>query len=392
MTNTTARLAQRMNRLRSSLVRDILAATAKPGVISFAGGLPAAGLMPELPLAAVADPALYQYGTSEGEPAFREAVAEWVSETGLKVQASQVLALAGSQQGLDFAAKLLIDEGTPMVTEAPTYVAALQVFELFGADLHTVPLTAEGPDLSLLEKTLDRHRPRCIYLIPCFQNPSGACYAEEHRAAIAALLDHYAVTLIEDEPYRSLSLQADRPMTPISSLLRRADWIYLGSFSKILWPGWRLGYLAASPALMPHLVRLKQAADLHTQRPGQLAVAHWLKSAERGRDLERLKNGYRIRRDAMQTALERHFGDIADWETPQGGLFFWLRLRGLQARRAELDRALEQNVAFMPGEAFYPAQATGQQTMRLNYSRATPEEMETGLAILADCLRKSDRA
>lgn len=386
-----ARLAQRMNRLRSSLVRDILAATAKPGVISFAGGLPAAGLMPELPLAAVADPALYQYGTSEGEPAFREAVAEWVSETGLKVQASQVLALAGSQQGLDFAAKLFIDEGTPMVTEAPTYVAALQVFELFGADLHTVPLTAEGPDLALLEKTLDRHRPRCIYLIPCFQNPSGACYAEETRAAIAELLDHYAVTLIEDEPYRSLSLQAERPMTPISSLLRRANWLYLGSFSKILWPGWRLGYLAASPALMPHLVRLKQAADLHTQRPGQLAVAHWLKSAERGRDLERLKNGYRIRRDAMQAALERHFGDIADWEEPQGGLFFWLRLRGLQARRAELDRALERNVAFMPGEAFYPAQATGQTTMRLNYSRSTPEEMETGLAILSASLREADR-
>ena len=298
-------------------------------------------------------------------------------------------ALAGSQQGLDFAAKLFIDEGTPMVTEAPTYVAALQVFELFGADLHTVPLTAEGPDLGLLEKTLDRHRPRCIYLIPCFQNPSGACYAEENRAAIAELLDHYEITLIEDEPYRSLSLQADRPMTPISSLLRRANWLYLGSFSKILWPGWRLGYLAASPALMPHLVRLKQAADLHTQRPGQLAVAHWLKSADRGRDLERLKNGYRIRRDAMQAALERHFGDIADWETPQGGLFFWLHLRGLQARRAELDRALEQNVAFMPGEAFYPAQATGQTTMRLNYSRSTPEEMETGLSILASSLKEA---
>jgi DNA-binding transcriptional MocR family regulator len=382
------RLSQRISRLKSSLVRDILAATAKPGVISFAGGLPAADLMPALPLAAVSDPALYQYGTSEGEPAFRKAVAAWVSETGLEIMPDQVLALAGSQQGLDFAAKLLIDPGTPMLTEAPTYVAALQVFELFGAAIHTVPLAAEGPDLPALEARLERHRPSCIYLIPCFQNPSGACYSAEARSAIAALLDHYNVTLIEDEPYRSVALDVDHAMLPICAQLKRANWIYLGSFSKILWPGWRMGYLAASPALMPHLVRLKQAADLHTQRPGQHAVASWLQSTGRSADLERLKSGYRIRRDAMQAALQRHFGELADWEMPRGGLFFWLRLRALRATRAELDLALAHDIAFMPGEAFYPQQSDGQQCMRLNYSRATPAEMEVGLARLAGCLKQ----
>jgi len=175
-------------------------------------------------------------------------------------------------------------------------------------------------------------------------------------------------------------------MTPICSMLKRSDWIYLGSFSKILWPGWRLGYLAASPKLMPYLVRLKQAADLHTQRPGQHAVAHWLNSPQREADLARLKQGYRLRRDAMQNALVRHFGNLADWEIPCGGLFFWLHLRQHQATRAELDLALAQNVAFMPGEAFYPRQSGGQYSMRLNYSRSTPEEMELGLAKLATCL------
>ena len=383
-------LARRTTRLKSSLVRDILAAAAQPGMISFAGGLPAADLMPALPLEAFANPALHQYGSSEGEPAYRAAVAEWIGSMGLQVDAEQVLALSGSQQGLDFAAKLFIDEGSPVLVEGPTYVAALQVLELFGADIASVPLTAEGPDLAAFEQHLASRKPRCVYLIPCFQNPSGACYSPAARARIAELLDQYNVPLIEDEPYRSVALDVDHPMTPICAQLRRAPWVYLGSFSKILWPGLRIAYLATHPALLPHLVRLKQAADLHTQRPGQAAVAQWLASPSRTADLDRLRQGYRLRRDAMQTALERHFGEIADWQMPRGGLFFWLKLRGeLHATRAKLDEALAQGVAFMPGEAFFPDPQQGHQYLRLNYSRSTPEEMERGLAILSNCLRSA---
>ncbi|NSL55460.1 PLP-dependent aminotransferase family protein [Uliginosibacterium sp. IMCC34675] len=381
-------LAHRTARLKSSLVRDILAAAAQPGMISFAGGLPAADLMPPLPLEAFANSALHQYGTSEGEPAYRSAVAEWIGSMGLEVSAEQVLALSGSQQGLDFAAKLFIDEDSPVLVEGPTYVAALQVFELFGADIASVPLTAEGPDLAAFEALLATRKPRCVYLIPCFQNPSGTCYSPAARAGIAELLDRYNVPLIEDEPYRSVALDVEHPMTPICALLHRASWIYLGSFSKILWPGLRIAYLAAHPALLPHLVRLKQAADLHTQRPGQAAVAHWLAGGTQASDLGKLCSGYRLRRNAMQAALARHFGDIADWQTPRGGLFFWLRLRGeLSATRATLDKALAQGVAFMPGEAFFPDPLQGRQYLRLNYSRSTPEEMERGLATLAACIR-----
>lgn len=381
------RLSHRTRGLKSSLVRDILAAATQADMISFAGGLPAPDLMPALAPETLADPALYQYGASEGEPIYREAVAHWLAGSGLQVSPEQVLALAGSQQGLDLAAKLLIDAGTPLLCEAPSYLAALQVFSLFGADIVGVPMGADGPDLASFETLLATRRPVAAYLIPCFQNPSGACYNLATRRAIAILLDRYETLLIEDEPYRHVALDAPGPLPPICALLRRAPWIYLGSFSKILWPGCRIGFLAAHPALLPHLVRLKQAADLHTQRPGQVAVARWLRSAQRDADLARLREGYRLRRDAMQDALERHFGAIADWQPPQGGLFFWLRLReGRSATRATLDRALARGVAFMPGEAFFTEASAGRPYLRLNYSHATPAQMDRGLALLAACI------
>ncbi|HTY02202.1 MAG TPA: PLP-dependent aminotransferase family protein [Rhodocyclaceae bacterium] len=380
------RLAQRIGRLQPSLVREILVAATRPGMISFAGGLPAADLMPPFPADAIGDAALYQYGATEGEPAWRAAVADWIGTTGLAVAPEQILPLAGSQQGLDLAAKLLIDPGAPMLTEAPTYLAALQVFRLFSAGIATVPLEADGPDLAAFERRLQEHRPRCVYLVPTFQNPAGTCYTMEARRAVAELFDHHGTLLIEDDPYRTVSLDVEHATTPISALLKRAPWIYLGSFSKILWPGWRLGYLAARADLVPRLTALKQACDLHTQRPGQHAVAHWLRSERRNADIERLRAGYRLRRDAMQEALSQHLGDIAQWQVPRGGLFFWVRLTRHRATRALLNSAMARGVAFMPGEAFYPDGAE-QTHMRLNYSHSTPEQMQRGLAILAELLR-----
>jgi 2-aminoadipate transaminase len=382
-----ARLSGRIARLKPSLVREILAAATRPGTISFAGGLPAADLMPPLPIDAVADPSLYQYGATEGEPAYREAVADWIGESGLEVAASQVLPLGGSQQGLDLAAKLLVDAATPILTEAPTYLAALQVFQLFGADIATVSVNAVGPDLDQLEQRLARHKPAAIYLVPTFQNPAGTCYDLAARRAVAALLDRHGTLLIEDDPYRAVSLDLENPPVPISALLRSAPWIYLGSFSKILWPGWRIGYLAARQDLMPHLIVLKQASDLHTQRPAQLAVSRWLRGGGRAEHVERLRAGYRLRRDAMQSALCRHFGDIAEWQVPPGGLFFWVRLRRHQATRQLLAQAMDKGVAFMPGEAFYPGPTPPREHLRLNYSHATPEQMERGVSILSALVR-----
>ncbi len=386
----TPELSERISRLSSSLVREILAAAQAPGMISFAGGLPSAEAMPILHDSDTShdwqSPVFQQYGQSEGEPLLRARLADWLAESGMPVSAEQTLVLSGSQQGIDLAAKLFVDPGTPLLCEAPTYLAALQAFQLFGANCIGLPLTDEGIDPALLAEMIETHKPRAIYLIPTFQNPSGHCYSTANRHAVAEVLDHFGLPLIEDEPYRELMYDAvDR--TPICSLLKRAPWIYLGSFSKTLWPGWRVGFLTASKDLFPHLLRLKQASDLHTNRPGQIRIANWLVSKNRNEDLAHLRNIYKHKRDAMNDALKNTFGHLADWETPTGGLFFWLQLRKAIDTRLLLKTALENNVVFMPGEAFYPASnepTLG--TMRLNFSHAKSADMEIGLATLANII------
>jgi 2-aminoadipate transaminase len=380
-------LSERIARLTSSLVREILAAAQAPGMISFAGGLPSADAMPILHDSDTAQdwlsPMFQQYGQSEGEPVLRIRLADWLADSGLHVSPRQTLILSGSQQGIDLAAKLFIDPGTPLLCEAPTYLAALQAFQLFGAHCIGLPLTEEGIDPANLAATIETHKPRAIYLIPTFQNPSGHCYSAANRHAIAEVLDHFGLPLIEDEPYRELMYETvDR--TPICSLLKRAPWIYLGSFSKTLWPGWRVGFLAASDDLFPHLLRLKQAGDLHTNRPGQIRIANWLACKNRANDLAYLRDIYRNKRDAMNDALKNTFGHLADWEAPAGGLFFWLQLRNAIDTRPLLKIALENNVAFMPGEAFYPENSAPKLgTMRLNFSHAHSADMRIGLEKLA---------
>jgi DNA-binding transcriptional MocR family regulator len=379
--------SERVSRLKSSLIREILAAAQRPEVMSFAGGLPAEAMLPkvewsEMPLA------LGQYGMSEGEPALREALAAQARSLGLECTASQVLVVSGSQQTLDLAAKLYIDKGTEILLEAPTYLAALQIFQLFGADCLTVPQEADGPNLVQLRSRLEQHRPAFIYLIPTFQNPSAVRYSEAKRAAIAALLDEFGVTLIEDEPYRELTFDGGSAK-PIAGRLQKASWIYTGTVSKTLLPGLRVGYLIASPDLFPHLLKLKQSADLHTNRIGQWQALQWIGSEKYQQHLSELRGFYRQRRDAFQSALETHFSDLANWNMPQGGLFFWLTLKQPLDTRTLLNEALANDVAFMPGEPFFPEPDKNLGHLRLNFSHIDPARLDEGLKRLAAVVRQA---
>lgn len=382
--------SERVTRLKSSLIREILAAAQRPEIMSFAGGLPAEPMLPSVEWGDM-PASVGQYGMSEGEPALREAIAAEARALGVPCEAAQVLVLSGSQQALDLAAKLFIDPGTEVLVEGPTYLAALQTFQLFGADCLAVPQEADGLELEALRQCLLTRRPAFAYLIPTFQNPSGVRYSEAKREAVAALLDEFGIALLEDEPYRELVFDAGNAR-PIVSRLRRASWIFTGTVSKTLLPGLRVGYLIASPDLFPYLLRLKQAADLHTNRIGQWQALQWLGSARYQAHLAELRAFYRSRRDAMQAALEEHFGDLASWNVPEGGLFFWLRLHRPLDTRTVLKAALAQDVVFMPGEPFFVDPEANPGYLRLNFSHVAPERLNEGLRRLARVIRQAQAA
>lgn len=347
---THGQFSTRLADLQASPIREILSVIDRPGMVSFAGGLPAAETFPALNIDAIPR-SLLQYGPSEGEPELRETIAEDLNAIGLECSAEQILILSGSQQGIDLAAKLFIDPGTTVALESPTYLAALQVFRFFGADF--LPFDPGQPGAAWPKGA----RPSFLYAIPTFQNPTGRCYSAAEREELRKFCDEREVPLFEDDPYRDL-VYDDCDRTPVCARLERASWIYQGSFSKSLAPGLRLGFLAASPQLMPYLTRLKQAADLHSNRISQWLVLQQLRDADRDERLVGLAAAYRHKRDYFSGALARHLGNLATWQTPPGGLFFWLTLarhidahlaarghparRGLHARRAVLSGLAEK--------------------------------------------------
>ncbi|MFL6579422.1 MAG: PLP-dependent aminotransferase family protein [Burkholderiales bacterium] len=369
----------RLTNLHASPIREILSVIDRPGMVSFAGGLPAVETFPVLS-ADVIPLAQLQYGPSEGDSELREAVAGNLRSIGLECSMEQILILSGSQQGIDLVAKLFIDAGTPVALESPTYLAALQVFRFFGADFLAFDPGKAGAAWP------SRAQPAFVYAIPTFQNPTGRCYSAVEREALRQFCDERLVTLFEDDPYRDLVYDhCDR--TPVCARLQRASWIYQGSFSKRLAPGLRLGFLAASPKLVPYLTRLKQAADLHSNRISQWLVLQQLRAADRGERLGGVVAVYRRKRDYFASALERHLGNLATWQLPPGGLFFWLTLARHMDTRTLLPEAIERGVAFMPGEPFYPHMPKSSGALRLNFSHASEENTERGLAILAELLR-----
>lgn len=374
-------LSARAKNLHSSPIREILAVIDRPGMVSFAGGLPAPETFPPVQLDKM--PATWlQYGPSEGEPALRERLALELQKLGLDCAAAQVLILSGSQQGIDMVGKLFVDAGTRVALESPTYLAALQVFRFYGAS--PVTLNPENPAACLSNS---RQRPRLSYVIPTFQNPTGRCWSTAQRKAMAAAADESGVPVFEDDPYRDLVYGACE-RRPICADMRRAPWIYQGSFSKNFAPGIRLGYMAASLELLPYLIRLKQAADLHSSRTSQWLALAQLEDPNRDHRLHQLIQIYRAKRDAFEQSLQRHFADLAGWQPPVGGLFFWLRLKAPLDTSALLAAAIERGVAFMPGEPFFATAADQYPAIRLNFSHASAANAERGLASLAALVRE----
>ena len=385
---TAPRFADRIKRLTGSVARDILSRTKSSDLVSFAGGLPdpsswAGFTIPEIDLS------ILQYGPSEGDIALRTFFAEGLATIGVKASPEHLVITSGSQQGLDLAAKLFVEPGTPIVLEGPTYLAALQVFQLFGAQMLTVQIDENGLCPTKLEELLRERKPAAVYLNPTFQNPSGYCYPEANRQALAEVLDRYDTTLIEDDPYRDVYF-GEEPPRPICSRLRNAPWIYLRSVSKTLMPGLRMGYLACSDGMQVKLVQLKQAADLHTNRMAQSIVYQSLRDRERfAAKLRGTIAHYQAKREVMQAALQETFADLATWQLPQGGMFFWLKLKKKANLRAALELTLAQNVAFMPGDPFFSERSHDGDWVRINFSYPKPEQILSGLKVVAAALRET---
>jgi len=381
-------LAHRAERLNPSVIREILKLTERPGIVSLAGGLPSPDGFPVEALRAATDRVLctapreaLQYAASEGFGPLREWVAARVTALGLAATPGQVLITTGSQQGLDLVGKLLVDPGSVVAVESPTYLGALQAFAPYEPEY----LAIEGDDDGPLPDALASARgARFLYLVPNFQNPTGRCVGAVRRQLLAQAALAAGLPLVEDDPYGELWYDAPPP-PPISAGLP-GQAIYLGSLSKVLAPGLRLGYLVAPPVLYPKLLQAKQAADLHTPGFNQRIAHEVLKDGLLEQHLPGVRARYQAQRDAMQAALTQHLPPGCHWQQPAGGMFFWVELPASMDTTALLPAAVDAGVAYVPGAAFYAA-SPRQNTLRLSFVTVSPERIAAGVAILGQLLK-----
>ncbi|WP_295538773.1 PLP-dependent aminotransferase family protein [uncultured Pseudacidovorax sp.] len=386
---TPWKLAARAEKMNPSAIREILKVTERPDVISLAGGLPSPQTFPVTAFAAACAEVLatdgqaaLQYAASEGYAPLRQAVADMLP---WEVNPDQVLITTGSQQGLDLIAKVLIDPGSKVLVETPTYLGALQAFSPMEPQAVSVASDAEGvlpEDLSA--KAADA---RFIYLLPNFQNPTGRTMSEARRAAVSAAAQAAGLPIVEDNPYGELWFD-EAPPLPLTAR-NPEGCIYLGSFSKVLAPGLRLGFLVAPRALYPKLLQAKQAVDLHTPIFTQRMVSTVMRDGFLDRHVPQIRALYKAQRDAMVGALRREMRGLdVEFNVPKGGMFLWLRMpEGIDAT-ALLARAVERHVAFVPGAPFYAGEPDAR-TLRLSFVTATEPQIATAIAALAETVREA---
>lgn len=383
-------MARRAERMNPSIIREILKVTERPGVISLAGGLPSPEGFPVEAMRAASERVLretpreaLQYAASEGFAPLREWVAQRMTAQGLPTDAAQVLITTGSQQGLDLVGKVLIDAGSRVAVEAPTYLGALQAFAPYEPEIVSVPCDDDGPIPGELQRAKGA---RFLYLLPNFQNPSGRCMGAARRLALADAAREMGLPIVEDNPYGDLWFDAEPP--PPLAARHPDNTVYLGSFSKVLAPGLRLGYVVAPAPLGPKLLQAKQAADLHSPGFNQRIVHEVIKDGFLASHVPTVRARYKAQRDAMRAALERHLPPGCRWRVPSGGMFFWVELPGGVDALALLPQAVERGVAFVPGAAFY-ADDPKPNTMRLSFVTVAPAQIEQGVALLAQALKEA---
>jgi DNA-binding transcriptional MocR family regulator len=399
--------AQRLDAIETSAIRELFKLLGKPGIISFAGGFPDPALFDvdgireasQAVLANSPGPVL-QYGATEGYGPLREGISAFMAAKGgvgsaanAQVAPEGLIVTTGSQQALDLIGKTLISPGDVVIVEAPTFLATIQCFRLYGAHIIGAPIDADGVDVDKLEQLIEQHKPKLVYLIPTFGNPSGATLSLERRLRILQIAARTGTVVVEDDPYGELyfdqapppSLLALSPQVPGSR-----DWLaHCGSFSKILSPGLRVGWLIAPPELLARATMCKQFSDAHTSNLSQAICAHYLTLNRLDATLDAVRPVYAARARVMAESLRREMGDAIEFNQPQGGLFFWARLTGAGGRNddaaAFAQKAIERLVAFVPGNPFF-AHDPDKASLRLSFATVGEAKIVEGVARLGQAL------
>jgi len=385
--------SERALTVKASIIRETLKFTQMPGVISFAGGLPAPELFPIGEILAATQRVLKQHGRdalqyspTEGYPPLRQLIADRLARQGVKVSIDEILITGGSQQGLDLCGNVFLDVGSPLICARPTYLGAIQAFSGHLPRFITLESDDGGMMVDKLEEVITKNKPRLIYLVPTFQNPDGRMIPLERREKIIALARKYEVPIIEDDPYSELCFEGTVP--PLMKALAPECTIILGTFSKLLAPGLRVAWLIAPRDTIDKFVRMKQGADLHTNTFAQYVVYEFAKDGRLDAHIARIREPYAKRRNAMVDAMKRYFPPEVKFTSPSGGLFLWVELPERYNVTELLPRAVEKKVAYIPGSAFYP-DGSGHNSMRLNFSKPTVDEIEEGIKRLGEMFKET---
>ncbi len=396
------RYAQRTQRMGSSAIRELLKLTEQPEIISFAGGLPGPDVFPieevsracERVLAEAGAQAL-QYGTTEGFQPLREMIARHSMRYGLEITQENVLITSGSQQALDLLGRIFINRGDHILVENPTYLGAIQAWNAVGAEFVPVAMDHDGMITDAMEDAM-RTGPKFIYLLPNFQNPTGVTLSLERRRRLVEIADLHGVPIVEDDPYGQLRFEGEHLPTLVrldnekranGDPCYRGNVIYLSTFSKTLSPGLRLAWVVAPPEVIRKLVQAKQGADLHTATFNQMIAFEVARGGFLDRHVRIIREVYRERRNVMLEAMQDNFPAAVEWTRPQGGLFLWATLPEGMKSADVLQDAVEEKVAFVPGSPFF-SRGGGENTMRLNFSNATPAKIREGMARLGRVLKR----